>query len=133
MKKILFYPDKCTTCELCELVCSALHETIFNPDLSRVKITGHYEGDELVVKGSVCNSCLACVQVCPCGAITADENGLKYYPEACSKYGVCVEECPRGIISKRPDGLIRICDLCGGDPQCVAWCPKGALALGCEP
>jgi carbon-monoxide dehydrogenase iron sulfur subunit len=129
MKKLKFNPDKCTACKLCELACSAHHESVFNPELARIHIHARYTKDGYDANAEYCNQCLLCVEVCPCNAIKVGENGLEFNPVSCSKCGVCVEECPRGIITQRPDELIRICDMCGGNPQCVEWCPKDALQL----
>lgn len=129
MKRLRFFPEKCTTCKQCELACSAVKESVFDPGLARLHIHGHYTGDDLIVDGSMCNMCMLCVNVCPCGAIQIGPHGLQFLAEYCSKCGVCVVECPKGVITQRPDGFIRLCDHCGGDPQCVAWCPKDALVF----
>lgn len=77
-----------------------------------------------------------CQSACPTGAITRDELGIiTISPELCIKCLACVEVCPWGAMFVHDDVATPIvCNLCGYSlenptviPACVKWCPKKAL------
>lgn len=112
------------------MACSARKEGVLDPRLSRIGIDARYNrSGELVVKGGVCNQCLACVSVCPCDAIKRSPYGLEYIAENCTDCGVCLEQCPNGQIRRRKTRDLLFCDGCDGDPECVKWCSRGALEV----
>jgi diguanylate cyclase (GGDEF)-like protein len=45
-----------------------------------------------------CVACLACVRVCPTGAVAVDEPLVRIVDEACIKCGLCVAVCPHDAI-----------------------------------
>ncbi len=51
--------------------------------------------------------------------------------DACVGCLACIEACPHGVVSwdEERKAIVK-CDLCQGQPTCVASCPKGALAYG---
>lgn len=45
-------------------------------------------------------------------------------PEKCTGCMACLEVCPFGaILFDSKQGVAIMCDLCGGDPKCVKFCP----------
>lgn len=133
LKKVIFqegdFPHQCSGCKLCELVCSFTHYKIFNPSLSRIRVTS-YE-PELIDVPVTCKQCInpPCQNVCPTKAISRNDLGVNQIDrELCIGCGECVLACPFGAINI-PDGeeIPISCDLCGGNPQCVYYCPREVL------
>lgn len=118
--------ELCIGCRLCQLVCSAEKEEVFNPELARLKIISTYTKTGLNYKTSLCNMCLTCVDSCPTEAITHQGGHLVYDQDKCNNCGSCITVCSEKVITPREQG-IALCDLCGGLPACVEWCPHQAL------
>jgi len=133
LKRVVFqegdFPSQCTGCRICELVCSFSHYTIFNPSLSRIKVTT--EESALIDFPGTCRHCAepTCMSVCPTEAISRKREGVNQInKERCVGCGECVSACPYGAINIPMGEKVPIsCDLCGGEPQCVEYCPRGVL------
>ena len=133
LKRVVYqegdFPSQCTGCRICELVCSFTHHTIFNPSLSRIKVTT--DESALIDFPGTCRHCAdpTCVRVCPAQAISRNNEGVnRIDAERCVGCGECVAACPYGAISIPLGEKVPIsCDLCGGEPQCVKYCPRGVL------
>jgi len=69
--------------------------------------------------------------VCPSGAITANDEGVKMGDEKkCIGCRMCEMACPVGAIAVNSEkGVSLKCDLCDGleEPQCVKYCYTEAL------
>jgi len=50
------------------------------------------------VEPQACVGCLACVRVCPTGAIAVDDPVVRIVDEACIRCGMCVPACPHNAI-----------------------------------
>lgn len=128
-KSLVFYPDKCLGCRICETICAVEHAGMINPEGSRVKVIKNDEKGLDVV--NVCLQCeeAPCVASCPVDAISRNNDyTINIDQELCTLCGVCVEACLYGGISlDEQSGEFIICDLCGGDPACVKWCPTNAI------
>jgi len=120
--------DKCTSCRLCELVCSARHDGAFRPSRSHIHVAIY--ADEAIYLPVVCMQCeeAPCMAVCPSAALVRDPqtNAVVVVEQRCVGCRVCALACPFGAIAYW-DGKARKCDLCGGDPECVRFCAPGAL------
>ena len=46
-----------------------------------------------------CVACLACVRVCPTGAVEVQDPLVRIVDESCIRCGLCVPACPHGAIS----------------------------------
>ncbi|MCX7706324.1 MAG: electron transfer flavoprotein subunit alpha [bacterium] len=53
---------------------------------------------EIIVNKDKCTGCRVCVDVCPVGAITLDNDGKAQIDERCSFCRLCVKECPENAI-----------------------------------
>ena len=120
--------EKCTSCRLCELVCSERHGGSYRPSLSRVRVAIYAE--KAVYLPMTCVQCEAapCVEACPTEALVrdADTNAVLVVEEECTGCAECESACPFGAIHFW-DEKAHICDLCGGDPECVRFCAPHAL------
>ncbi len=120
--------DKCTSCRLCELVCSEQHVGAYRPSMSHVRVAIYPQ--EAIYFPVVCMQCedAPCMAVCPSAALVrdADTNAVLVLEERCVGCRVCALACPFGAINYW-GGKARKCDLCGGDPECVRFCVPQAL------
>lgn len=129
-KILLVYPEKCTGCRVCEIICSFHHYKEFNPLKSRIRIIkDERRGLDVPI---ICMNCIdaPCINICPANAIKreSENNIVKVHPDDCIGCKLCMMVCPVGAISIDPtNGTPIKCDLCNGDPKCVKYCEIGAL------
>ena len=126
---IVIYPERCTGCRLCEIVCSVEKEGLSWPYRSRIRV--YSLDEEEVYLPALCHHCEnpLCATVCPVNAIERDEAGqILYGSEVCVKCSSCVTVCPiGGLRFDAQRKIILRCDLCGGDPLCVKYCEAKAI------
>lgn len=65
------------------------------------------------INPEVCNSCGACVGVCPVNALTLDYGILKVDKDKCINCGACEKMCPVGAISLEEGEKKQECPKCG--------------------
>ena len=129
-KKIYIYPEKCTGCRSCELVCSVKNEGLVNPVLARIQpVAFKYEGLRIP---TLCLQCETpyCAIVCPTHSLKKDkETGvIKHDENSCIGCRSCFMACPFGGIGINPaNGKVFKCELCEGDPECVKACYDDAI------
>jgi len=125
---MVFDPDRCTGCGLCELVCSGRNG--LSPDFSRIRIQREESaGTNFAI---FCQHCLdpLCLTACPQQAIHRDKNGIVRVDERlCAHCGLCILACPEAAPQRDPTGRVLKCDLCDGRPKCVDACPGKALTF----
>ena len=129
---------RCTGCEVCESVCSFVHDEEFNPLNSRIN---RVRLEPIINATLSCLSCFdpECIKSCPLKAITKDPKTgiIRVDEEVCDGCGACVRLCPYGCIVVNTHKKKAItCDLCessfigeNDDPrmQCIQYCPKDAI------
>jgi len=136
---LVFDPELCTGCHVCEAICSFTKEGHIWPEVSRIQV--HTDPFNGTVENYVPKPCLQCdtpqcMLACPAEkAMCIDEKtgarliNTAYCKEGCKK---CMEACrsyfdpPRILFHPHKNGYVK-CDLCEGAPECVKWCPNGAL------
>ena len=124
------YPEKCTGCNQCILICSFTKTGKFSPRDALLHLLS-WEQHCLVVP-IVCAQCedRPCVEACVENAFEIDhELGINIINhDLCNVCGLCVDACPTESIVLHPDSFTAMkCDLCGGEPACVEVCYPGAL------
>ena len=121
-------PDTCTSCRLCELVCSERRLGAYRPSRTGIRVA--IDADQAFYFPIVCIQCedAPCIDACPVQALVRDPttNAVVVVAEECDVCGLCEPACPYGTI-RCLDGQALKCDLCGGDPECVRFCAPGAL------
>ncbi len=135
--------DLCTGCEICESVCSFVHDAEFNPINTRI----HRVRIEPVFNIALaCQKCedAPCIRACPEKALDKDEEGSVLVDEdKCNGCGFCIRACDFGVISLHLDTQkALVCDLCENmreefidpevgkpEPQCIELCPREAISL----
>lgn len=132
MKKLVFYPERCTGCAICTVACVTRHTEGNLLDFKTSKIRIRVDKQKILQVANVCVQCeeTYCISACPVGALSRDDSlgFIRVDKNLCISCGSCVEACPyKGIILSHVDVKPIICDLCFGDPQCVKWCPFKAL------
>ena len=134
MKSVVFDEERCVGCGICQLVCSATWQKVFNPLKANLRIehTGWYGQ----FKADICRqkADAECVKACPTGALYVDENKgiIQFDRKKCDGCQLCVDACPYHAIFIHPDyEYIFKCDLCGSGSvqKCVEACPREALRV----
>jgi Fe-S-cluster-containing dehydrogenase component len=134
MRSVVFDEQRCVGCGICQLVCSATWQKVFNPLKANLRIehTGWYGQ----FKADICRQKedAECVKACPTGALYVDEHkGIVQFDRTkCDGCQLCVDACPYHAIFIHPDyDYIFKCDLCGGGKvqKCVEACPRDALSV----
>lgn len=130
MSKELFAdPGKCTGCNRCSYVCTAIKSGCFAPTRARIQISNFPHKGFAVP--NICFHCpgASCQKACPVGAISrSEENVVTVDATLCTACGGCVAACPYGMIELADGETARKCDYCDGDPACVKECYAGALS-----
>jgi DhnA family fructose-bisphosphate aldolase class Ia/Fe-S-cluster-containing hydrogenase component 2 len=121
----------CTGCQICEMVCSHYHSSVYGQNKNRLRIEFRSRPNEPhIPKPIVCPLCDRCVEACKVGALKVGTDGyLVLERNLCNACGDCVTACPLHLVMLDIDGKPIFCDLCEGDPQCIAWCKRGAIVL----
>lgn len=129
-KVLVFEPQKCIGCRLCEQWCSFSHYEVTNPAKSCIHIIRLNKTQKDTA--TYCHQCskAACIEACKFDALTRDKEtgAILVDEEKCTGCRMCIHECPYAAPVMHPEKkLVLICDLCGGHPECVAHCPENAI------
>jgi carbon-monoxide dehydrogenase iron sulfur subunit len=130
MKSLRVYPEKCTGCAQCVLMCSFTKKAAFSPRDALLRLLPWEE--YCLTVPVVCDQCedAPCESACPESAISRHPltEAVVVDPQLCSACGLCCEACPTGSIQiERDSDVAAKCDLCGGQPACVPACYPEAL------
>ena len=152
-----FYVDvaKCSGCYNCQFACKDEHcNNEWMPYAKQqpmigqfwLKVNEHVQGTIPKIKihyvPTLCNHCKnpACLNACPCGAISKREDGLVLIdPAQCTGCQSCVAACPYEAIyfneelsiAQKCTGCAHLVDA-GKKPRCADVCPTDALVFGEE-
>lgn len=129
-KLLIFHLDCCTSCGLCESVCSLVHTQTCNPARSRIRVVK--QEPQGVYIPTFCQQCedAPCIAACPTQAIgrSPGTNAIEIDRDLCALCEECIAACPfKGIYRDEIDQVVIACDLCGGAPKCVLFCETKAI------
>ncbi|MDI6733751.1 MAG: 4Fe-4S dicluster domain-containing protein [Planctomycetota bacterium] len=126
MKYLYVYPELCTGCRECSLICSLSKFEECNPKKSAISIVrDELERFECPI---ICMQCedAPCLKYCPQNAYCLENGVIKYDSTKCIKCRFCATICPYGAITVLNNDIVK-CDLCNGDPKCVKVCSTNAI------
>ncbi|NQU16306.1 MAG: 4Fe-4S dicluster domain-containing protein [Desulfobacteraceae bacterium] len=135
--QLKIFPEKCSGCKSCEIICSLMNEGEFNPSKSRIT-TLIFREDAYPLPynfPSTCKQCAdaPCIRACPVTAISRAKDKtkvIKIDEGLCITCGRCVEACPFGAMFFDGERNVPFkCELCGGEPACVSICSTGAIVF----
>ena len=125
---LLFHPDRCSGCGLCQSVCGGRIKGTASPGEGCIQVAPNpAQGGSFAV---FCQHCLTplCLAACPQGAISRKADGIvRINKTLCVNCGMCQTACAEAAPMRTIDDRIQKCDLCDGAPQCAAACPQNAL------
>jgi len=136
---IVYHPNVCSACGVCEVMCSLWHEGEIGPALARSNIIR----DAFTAKHRhvICLQCddPGCYFACPNRdkALCIDRaTGVVFINEdECDGCGLCIDACPFDPSRIKFNAGKKVafkCDLCKGregGPLCVEYCPFKALTF----
>jgi carbon-monoxide dehydrogenase iron sulfur subunit len=128
MKALVFDPDLCTGCRICEETCSQTWFKEVSGAKSSIRIS-ELEDQSGHFAANVCNQCGECIDICPTMALKRDKRGIvRIDKKLCVGCLSCVGFCPIVAMRVHPDYTVPFkCVACG---QCAKKCPENALAIG---
>jgi Fe-S-cluster-containing hydrogenase component 2 len=136
-KQLKIFPERCSACRSCELICPLVNDDMLNPNRSRISVVSFFDHYYRLPYNfpSTCKQCAdaPCLSSCPADAIyqsTDETKKICIDYETCIKCGKCVEACPFGAMYFDPAEKVPFkCELCNGKPACAAICPTEAIVF----
>jgi Fe-S-cluster-containing dehydrogenase component len=127
MKVLIFDPDLCSGCRVCEETCSQTWFREVNHQKSALRILD-VEGQLGRWQANICTQCGECIDICPVVAIKRDKRGVvRIDKNLCVGCMSCVGFCPYQAMRAHPDLVVPFkCVACGA---CAKQCPTGALSV----
>jgi Fe-S-cluster-containing dehydrogenase component len=133
-KVIAYYPELCTGCRLCEVVCAFRRYGSIDLTKSCLKISLSGDENTAAFEAVNCQHCEEpiCVSACPSEALAKDERTgwVKINSLKCVGCQTCLYTCPLSVPFFHEELKVAVkCDFCGGEPECVKHCSPGALRV----
>lgn len=127
MKVLVFDPELCDGCLVCEETCSQTWFKEVNREKSAIRILD-VEGQPERYQANICIQCGECIDICPVLAIKRDKRGVvRIDKNLCVGCLSCVGFCPYVAMRAHPDSTVPFkCVACG---SCAKKCPMGALSV----
>jgi len=122
-------PEKCSGCEVCEIVCSMKHFNVVNRYKSGIRIEKKSVVDDIphiCSHGNLCN--FECIAACNFDALKKENGIVVVVYDNCVGCRLCEKACPLNAIWIHEKKAYK-CDLCGGEPECVKYCSQNALEV----
>ncbi|MGD0882980.1 MAG: 4Fe-4S dicluster domain-containing protein [Acidimicrobiales bacterium] len=155
MQTVFVNPERCIGCLQCELACAVEHSTAQDESVAflerpvpRKRVHVGAGPTPTLAFPNRCRHCdpAPCLQVCPSGAITRDDEFdlVLVDPKRCIGCAMCAVVCPFDVVTfhplaEGPDSSIAVavkCDGCvdrlreGRMPACAEVCKVDALVFG---
>jgi len=125
--RLRVFPERCTRCRVCELICTSTHGQGFSPAAARLRV--EFLGVDSY-KPVTCTLCGQCIKACPTDALSfhPELHYVQLNPERCNGCMDCVQACPVKVVRfDEQRSLPIICDMCRGAPSCGLWCQPEAI------
>ncbi len=139
--RIVFDPQSCRACKVCEISCAIYHENKAGASLARIDIRFDEFRATDPISATVCFQCqnAPCIEVCPVDALSRHTrtNAVIIDRGLCIGCMQCRDACPWDVPKRHPEERLALkCDLCSereAGPLCVEVCPLSGKALRYEP
>jgi len=122
-------PEKCSGCEVCEVVCSMKHFNVVNRYKSGIRIEKKSvvaDVPHVCSHGNLCN--FECISACNFDALKKENGIVVVIYDKCVGCRLCEKACPLNAIWIHEKKAYK-CDLCAGEPECVKYCSQNALEV----
>ena len=132
MRVLVFDPNRCTGCHICEETCAQTWFKVADRSLSAIQIV-EPEDDE-TYQAIICTQCGECIDVCPTLALSRAQNGVvRRDLSLCVGCLACVGFCrvgvPQGTVAMRTHPALVEPFKCVACGSCARACPEGALEV----
>jgi Fe-S-cluster-containing hydrogenase component 2 len=126
VRVLVFNPNRCTGCHICEETCAQTWFKTTDRGLSAIQIVEPEK--EAPYQAIICTQCGECIDVCPTLALTRAKNGVvRRDLSLCVGCQACVGFCPIGAMRAHPAHVEPFkCVACG---SCARACPEEALRV----
>jgi carbon-monoxide dehydrogenase iron sulfur subunit len=141
-RRIIYNPEVCMACKLCEVYCLTAHSKTKNVMLAYKKEFPRAMSRTIVEERGIetlsvqCRHCEepVCIEACMTGAMYKSPDGqVLCDSEKCVGCWMCIMVCPFGAIERNitQKHISSKCDLCPERtiPACVENCPNRALTF----
>jgi len=127
MKVLVFKPERCDGCGICEETCSRTWFKEATAERSAIRIS-KAPGEPVHYEASICNQCGECIDICQTMALWRDKRGIvRIKKKLCAGCVSCVGFCPTLTMHMLPGDAVPFkCVACG---ECADACPAGALSI----
>lgn len=127
MKVLVFNPERCDGCGICEETCSKTWFKEADRAKSAIRISELTDQPGRFTANN-CNQCGECMDVCPTLALQRDKRGIvRISKRLCVGCLSCVGFCPIVAMRAHPEHTIPFkCVACG---TCAKECPRDALSI----
>jgi carbon-monoxide dehydrogenase iron sulfur subunit len=127
MRALVFNPELCDGCRVCEETCSQTWFREADHTKSAIRILD-VEGQPGDFMANVCSQCGKCIDVCPTMALKRDKRGIvRIDRNLCVGCMSCVGFCPDQAMRVHPDYVVPF--KCVACRACARGCPTGALSV----
>src|SRR5207247_4146620 len=131
VKVLKITPERCTGCLRCEIACSYMQTSTYQPAKSVIRVSP-FEGHTSYAPYT-CTQCAEgwCMTACPVGAITIHVAGAKdVVDDKCVGCKLSTIACPYGTMFYDTSTRKAFkCNLCGGEPACPQPRPTAAITF----
>jgi carbon-monoxide dehydrogenase iron sulfur subunit len=127
MKVLVFDPELCDGCGICQETCSQTWFKVKDHEKSAIRISEDPDRPGRYLANN-CNQCGECIDVCPTLALKRDKRGIvRINKKTCVGCLSCVGFCPILAMRVHADSIVPFkCVACG---TCAKACPTGALSI----